>query len=61
MDNRRGEFDFFESSELNELFNEEEKTNGFKVGETIEIKQSRFRVQKITKKNLVLKLLKPKE
>jgi uncharacterized Zn finger protein len=55
MDNRNGEFEFLEASDFSE-----HQENIFKVGEIVEVKASRFRIQKITKKNIVLKLLKPK-
>ena len=59
MDTGNGEFrTFFEAEELDDLKSEFPHHGGvFKVGETVELKGSRFRVKSIKPTELRLKLL----
>jgi uncharacterized Zn finger protein len=59
MDNKKGNFDFLKSEEVSEL-SESQQNDLFRVGEVVEIKNSRFRVQKIWNNKIQFKLL-PKD
>ena len=62
MDTGNGRFEMLESERFNRLISgEEEKPERaggiFSIGEELEIDGSKFRVRKITRKDLILRLL----
>lgn len=62
MDSGKGRFEMLEEEKANAYLSGEiekpERAGGiFKVGEELEIRGSKFRVRKITKKDLILRLL----
>ena len=56
MDNRRGEFENIDPKKFEEQMGKENPMV-FQTGEILEIRGSRFRVELITKKKMILKLL----
>ena len=60
MDTGHGKFEMLSEGKLASLDMEDKINKVFRVGETLTVKQSRFKVLKITPKKLVLRLL-PKE
>ena len=65
MDTGNGEFEMLQKERLDALLSRQEempeRAGGiFSVGEQLEIKGSKFKVRKITRKDLVLRLL-PRE
>ena len=62
MDTGNGKFEQFDPKDLEEMLEQHPQHGGvFKVGEIVELKGSRFRVQSIKPKGLRLKLLQKKE
>ena len=58
MDTGNGNFKMLEENEYNELFERKPtRTDIFKVGEIVTIRDSRFRINKITPKKMTLRLL----
>ena len=62
MDSGNGRFEMLQQERLNALLSGEEempeRAGGiFSVGEELEIKGSKFRVRKITRKDMILRLL----
>ena len=58
MDSGRGHFEKIPEDIFNLAEEKWEKSGVFKVGELLEIKGSKFKVQRITPKKLILKLRK---
>lgn len=57
MDNRKGQFEALDEAKFSQQM-ELDKPMAFKVREILEVRSSRFRVEKILRNKLVLKLLK---
>jgi uncharacterized protein YkvS len=60
MDNSRGNFEEINEEKFNEQIQKEDP-KVFRVGEIIEVRGSRLRVEKINKKKIIFKLLKKLE
>lgn len=58
MDTGTGEFKKISNEEFEKQIKKQEKSLVFRIGEVLEIRGSRFRVEKIQRKKMILKLLK---